>query len=54
MFNILKIEEASPVRATAMVPMGNYAYQIDFSDGHRTGIFTLEHLRDIGETESAG
>lgn len=47
-FNILKPEEAAPVRATAMSPIGNYAYQIDFSDGHKTGIFSLELLREIG------
>ena len=50
MFNILKPEEVGPVRATAMVPIGNYAYQIDFSDGHSTGIFALELLREIGES----
>jgi len=49
LFNILKPEEAAPVRATAMSPIGNYAYQIDFSDGHKTGIFSLELLREIGE-----
>ncbi|MBI3866146.1 MAG: DUF971 domain-containing protein [Planctomycetia bacterium] len=49
-FNIIKLEEAAPVRATAMFPVGNYAYQIDFSDGHKTGIFSLELLREIGET----
>lgn len=48
-FNILKPEEAAPVRATAMRPLGNYAYQIDFSDGHNTGIFSLELLRQLGE-----
>jgi len=53
MFNILKPEELAPVRATAMVPIGNYAYQIDFSDGHNSGIFSLELLREIGETCSA-
>lgn len=51
-FNILKPEETGPVRATAMIPMGNYAYQIDFSDGHKTGIFSLELLRDIGESQA--
>jgi DUF971 family protein len=52
LFNIIKPEEAEPVRATAMSPIGNYAYQIDFSDGHKTGIFSLELLRDIGDKES--
>lgn len=50
-FNILAPEEAGPVRATGMFPIGNYAYQIDFSDGHKTGIFSLELLRDIGGEE---
>ena len=40
------------LRATAMFPIGNYAYQIDFSDGHKTGIFSLELLRDIGESRA--
>ncbi len=48
-FNILKPEEAGPVRATGMYPVGNYAYQIDFSDGHKTGIYSLELLRELGE-----
>jgi DUF971 family protein len=50
-FNILKPEEAGPVRATAMSPIGNYAYQIDFSDGHKTGIYSLELLRKLGELQ---
>lgn len=53
LFNIIKPEETVPVRATAMTPVGNYAYQIDFSDGHKTGIFSLELLREIGETSHA-
>jgi DUF971 family protein len=48
-FNILKPEETAPVRATGMYPVGNYAYQIDFSDGHKTGIYSLELLRELGE-----
>ena len=32
-----------------MTPVGHYAYCIDFSDGHNTGIFTLESLREMGE-----
>lgn len=49
LFNILKPEQAAPLRATAMHPIGNYAYQIDFSDGHKTGIFSLELLRQLGK-----
>jgi DUF971 family protein len=44
--------EVGPVRATAMVPLGNYAYHIDFSDGHKTGIYSLELLREIGESQA--
>ena len=48
-FAILKPEEAAPVRVTAMRPLGNYAYHIDFSDGHNTGIYSLDLLRELGE-----
>lgn len=50
---IISNAEAQPLRITAMKPVGNYAYSIDFSDGHNTGIYTLESLRDLGQV-SAG
>ena len=31
-----------------MVPTGNYAVRIVFSDGHDTGIFTWGYLYDVG------
>jgi DUF971 family protein len=31
-----------------MAPVGNYAYAIAFSDGHDTGIYTIEYLRELG------
>ena len=46
---ILSVAETQPLRITAMTPVGRYAYGIDFSDGHNTGIFTLESLREMGE-----
>lgn len=49
LLQVLKPEEAQPLRATAMQPLGNYAYHIDFSDGHNTGIYSLEFLRQLGE-----
>jgi DUF971 family protein len=49
LFAVLKPEEAQPVKGTGMQPLGNYAYHIDFSDGHNTGIFTLEFLWALGE-----
>lgn len=30
-----------------MQPVGRYAYRILFGDGHDTGIYTLEHLREL-------
>lgn len=45
---VLSAAEARPLRITGMTPVGNYAYSIDFSDGHNTGIYTLEHLRELG------
>ena len=49
---ILSPEETQPLRISGMKPVGNYAYAIAFSDGHATGIYTLEQLRELGrETE---
>ena len=48
LFTILKPEEARPLTIGGMEPVGNYAYSIAFSDGHDTGIFTLELLRELG------
>lgn len=36
------------ITITQMQPVGNYAYRIEFSDGHATGIFPLELLRRLG------
>lgn len=30
-------------------PVGNYAIQFQFSDGHRTGIYTYDYLKQLGE-----
>ena len=48
-FRILKPEELKPLAPVAMAPVGRYAYKITWSDGHDTGIFTLEHLRALCE-----
>jgi DUF971 family protein len=37
-----------PIRLLQMDPVGNYAYRLRFSDGHDTGIYTLEVLRRRG------
>ena len=36
------------VKITEMKPVGTYAYGITFSDGHDSGIYTLEHLFALG------
>ena len=36
------------VTVQQMAPVGNYAYKIRFSDGHDTGIYTLELLQELG------
>ena len=51
-FRILKPEELKPLAPTAMTPVGRYAYKITWSDGHDSGIFTLEHLRQLCECPS--
>jgi DUF971 family protein len=33
--------------ARAAKSMGHYALQIEFSDGHSTGIYSYDHLRTI-------
>ena len=45
---VLSMEEAQPLKIAEMKPVGGYAYGITFSDGHDSGIFTLEHLFEIG------
>ena len=46
---ILSAEETVPLAVTQMRPVGNYAYNISFSDGHSSGLFTMELLREIGK-----
>jgi DUF971 family protein len=46
-FRILKPNELAPLAPVAMTPVGHYAYKITWNDGHDTGIFTLESLREL-------
>jgi DUF971 family protein len=45
---VLAAEEIAPLAVTGMKPVGQYAYAIEFSDGHSSGIYTLEYLRELG------
>jgi DUF971 family protein len=49
LLQVLSPAETAPMAIADMQPVGNYAYAIHFSDGHDTGIFTLERLRELGE-----
>jgi DUF971 family protein len=50
-FRVLTPQEAAagPPAPVAMKPVGHYAYQITWNDGHDTGIYPLERLRELGE-----
>ena len=41
----------SDVGIRQMLPVGEYAYKIRFTDGHDTGIFPLELLRRLGRVK---
>ena len=52
---VLSTAEARPLTLLGMKPVGHYAYAIDFSDGHDTGIYTFDLLRELGrEAPQAG
>jgi DUF971 family protein len=51
LLRVISAEEARPLTIAGMEPVGNYAYKVIFSDGHDTGIFTFESLRELGEEE---
>ena len=42
-------DELRPLTLSGMKPVGNYAYSLTFSDGHDTGIYTYDLLRELGE-----
>ena len=41
------------VELTALEPVGNYAVQPTFSDGHNTGIFSWDYLYFLGSQQPA-
>ena len=40
------------VELTALAPVGNYAVQPTFSDGHDTGIFSWDYLHFLGSQQA--
>ena len=53
-FRVLTPQEAAAgaPAPVAMTPVGYYAYQIKWNDGHDTGIYPLALLRERGERRS--
>jgi DUF971 family protein len=49
LLSVLKPAEAQPLAPVSMKPVGNYAYGIAFNDGHSSGIYSLDLLRELGE-----
>lgn len=37
------------VGVTSIEPVGNYAIRLNFDDGHNTGLFSWEALRELGD-----
>lgn len=50
---VLTAAELKPLTILRMVPLGNYAYNVAFSDGHDSGIYTFELLRQLGTVKDA-
>jgi DUF971 family protein len=42
---------AADVKPKGMVPVGNYAIQIDWSDGHNTGIYSWDYLMKLRQEQ---
>jgi DUF971 family protein len=50
---ILQPNELVPLAPVSMPRVGHYAYKIVWSDGHDTGIYTLQHLRGLCQNAPA-
>lgn len=46
----LQPEQFADIQLTDMAPVGRYAYNLVFSDGHSTGIYTLKFLRELANS----
>ena len=49
--NVLSANQLKPLDISAMKPVGNYAYNIEFSDGHSSGLYPFAFLRSLGAAE---
>jgi DUF971 family protein len=51
---VLAPAELVPLAVAVMRPVGQYAYGIEFSDGHASGIYTLDYLHELGGAPGQG
>ncbi|MFC3152382.1 gamma-butyrobetaine hydroxylase-like domain-containing protein [Litoribrevibacter euphylliae] len=49
---ILQIEKKD-VAITAIEPVGNYALKISYDDGHDSGLYTWDYLKDLAENQTS-
>ena len=49
---VLQLNKES-VNITAIEPVGSYAVQLDFDDGHNTGLYSWETLYELGRNKEA-
>ncbi|MDR2212182.1 MAG: gamma-butyrobetaine hydroxylase-like domain-containing protein, partial [Pseudomonadales bacterium] len=40
------------VKLTEIEPVGHYGVKLHFDDGHGTGIYTWDYLRELGENQT--
>ena len=52
-FRVLTPQEAAagPPEPVSMKPVGHYAYQITWNDGHSTGIYPIDQLRALSTAQ---
>ena len=43
-------KDFSGVQVLGWERVGNYALRFDFSDGHRTGLYSYDYLRELAKT----
>ena len=46
-----KGKDFTGVRVTGWNPVGGYGIQFHFSDGHKTGIYTFDYLKEIAKPD---
>ena len=49
---VLSPKELEPLKPVSVTPIGHYAYKITWSDGHDSGIYTLESLRGLCQCDA--